>query len=419
MEIKDVFVKYIKKHFCSRWRIVAFCLVAGLLLSNAILGAVMNSIVSGLPEFLLADRWSEKNDMAQVSIYTTEDQIIDQDSIKRFDYMLEKKLSEAGVDDPDDDSAMAGPKVVDTIGIDEMNKDSKEEDAPLNERKGIRKLYSISYCAQGQVSITFENRTADKVAAIGCGGDFFLFHPMEFVTGAPFTGDELMKDSIVIDEDLAWQLFGSTDIIGQMVTIGNVPHYVTGVVKRDTGKLKKAAGLDKSYVYMSYESLSIYGLILSGRTVSQEISEMGTKAENGGINCIEVVCPNSVKGMAARVCKESLGVDDAFVEVIDNTDRFSFFSLMKVISGYGTRSMWNKAIYYPYWENVARGYEDILATILMLRIAFVSVVVILITVSIINAYRKKTWTVRSVIKTLAEKKYDLEAEHQKKKCIDA
>ncbi len=418
MVIKDVFVKYIKKHFCSRWRIIAFGLVAFLLIVYAVLGTVMSSIISGLPEFLLADRWSSKGDMAQVSIYTTEDQLIDQDSIKRFDYMLEKKLAEAGVDDPDDDVAFSGPKVVDTIGIDEMNKEPKE-DAPVNERKGIRKLYSVSYCAQGQVSITFENRTADKVSAIGCGGDFFLFHPMEFVTGAPFSGDDLMKDSIVIDETLAWQLFGSTDIIGQMVTIGGVPHYVAGVVKRDTGKLKKAAGLDKSYVYMSYESLSIYGMILSGRTVSQEISELGTKAEKGGISCIEVVCPNSVKGMAARVCKDSHGVTDEFVEVIDNTERFSFFSLLNVIRGYGTRSMWNKAIYYPYWENVARGYEDILATLLLVRILCMSVVIILIVISIVNAYRKKTWTVRSVVKALAEKKYDLEAEHQQKKCMDA
>ena len=155
----------------------------------------------------------------------------------------------------------------------------------------------------------------------------------------------------------------------------------------------------------------------SGITESEEIAEDGTKALKGGINCIEVVCPNPVKGLAAMASKESLAIPDEYVTVIDNTDRFSFFSLLSVVRSYGTRSMWNKAIYYPYWENMARGYEDVLATLLMLRILCALAVVVLVVISIINAYRNKTWTIRSVIKTLADKKYDLEAEYKLKKEI--
>lgn len=413
--IKNKSLDFFKKQFQNKRRVVLFVITLLLLFVYVVLGAVSKMIVSGLPEYLLADRWSDKNDMAQISIYTTEDQIIDEDSLKRFEYQLEKKLADSGVKDPDlddDGNPKTGPEVVDTIGIDEMDEAAMGQ-LTVKERKGIRRLFAVSCCAQGQATLTFENRTAENAAAIGVSGDFFLFHPMNFVSGSAFSGDDLMKDSIVIDEDMAWQLFGSTDIIGQSVLIGGVPHYIEGVIKRDSGRIAKASGLDKSYVFMSYDSLSKYGTILSGRVERKEIAEDGTSAEVGGINCIEVVCPNPVRGLAARIAKEALGVKDEFVSVIDNTDRFSFIPLLTVIRSYGTRSMWNKAIYYPYWENMARGYEDILATMLFIRMLCLLFAILFISIGIINAYRNKTWTVRSVVRDISDKIYDYQAEHKK------
>ncbi len=407
-----------KTRFFTVKRIIALITSLLLLIVNFILGLVSKSLISGLYEQLGAQRWSEDTRMAQVSLFTTEDQMIREDDLRRFEYMLEKNLRDSGIDDPDDEVDKP-KKIVDTIPIDDLKKDDSQDIYTVPERTGIRRLFAYSYCAQGQVSLTFENRTADKVAAVGAGGDFFLFHPLIFLSGGPFSGDDIMKDGIVIDEDLAWQLFGSYDIVGQSVTIRGVPHYIEGVVKKDKGRIHKASGLDKSYVYMSYDSLSRYGTILSGRFDVGEVSEDGTTAQKGGINCIEVVCPNPVKGLAARISKESLGVQDEFVSVIDNTDRFSFFSLLKVLGSFGTRSMWNKAIYYPYWENLARGYEDILAMILLFRIICVIAAIVILTVFIVNAYLNKTWTAGSLVRSLLDKKYDLEAEHKRKKEQDS
>ena len=423
-KIKDWSRDFFKRQFKTRRRIILFCVTIALLLIYVVLGAVSKHIVSGLPEYLLADRWSDGKDMAQISLYITEDQLINEDSMKRFEYELEKKLAAAGVMDPDmdEDSPDSKKSVIDTIRIDEID-EAEMGQLTVKERKGIRKLFAMSYCAQGQATLTFENRSAENAAAIGVAGDFFLFHPLTFVSGSPFSGDDIMKDSIVIDDEMAWQLFGSTDIIGQCVLISNVPHYVVGVVKREKGRIAKASGLDKSYVYMSYDSLSRYGTILSGRVTTGQISEDGASAQEGGINCVEVVCPNPVRGLAAKISKEALGVQDQFVSVIDNTDRFSFISLLAVMRSFGVRSMWNMAIYYPYWENIARGYEDILATVLFIRLVCLFTVIILVTISIVNAYRNKTWTIRSVVSYLADKKYDLEAEHKqkvmRKKSIDA
>ena len=348
-----------------------------------ILQGISGSIIRRLPEELMADRWSEDRRMAQISLYVTEDRCVDENDMRRFDYMLNKKLVDAGVTDDEDDD--------------------------------ISNLYTFCYSAQGTVDMTFENKTAENVAAIGVGGDFFLFHPLELVSGSYFYGDDIMKDHIVLDEDMAWQLFGSSDIVGQCVTIGDVPHYISGVVKLDSGRRQKAAGLDKSFVFVSYDSLSKYGSILSGRTTQGPGSEAGVTEELGGINCIQVVCPNQVDGSAARICKECLAIDDAGVSVIDNTDRFSFFALMKVIGQIGTRSMWGKAIYYPYWENIARGWEDSLAALLLGRVICICLIVLIMAIEIVNAYRNKKWTVRGVARYLADRKYDFEAERRQKK----
>ena len=63
----------------------------------------------------------------------------------------------------------------------------------------------------------------------------------------------------MIDQDAAWQLFGSNDVSGMTVYIGGIPHIVTGVVQRQEGRLTEAAGLDGSLVYVSYQTLSTLG----------------------------------------------------------------------------------------------------------------------------------------------------------------
>ena len=413
-KIKENIADFAQAFVRDKKKVTLSLLCLLLLLLFGVLGVVNSHIISGLTDQLGADRWSQDMRMAQVSLFLTQDQKITEDDIKRFEYILERKLLDAGVTDRSDDKddALTGPKIIDTIGIDEMY---GNQEPASSEEDGIGNLYTVAYCAQGTATLSYEDRILENAAAIGAGGDFFIFHPLTLVSGTYFDGDDLMKDKVVIDEDTAWQLFGSTDIIGQSVMISGVPHYISGVVKKEAGKLYEAAGLSKSYVYMSYDSLSRYGKTLSGVVESKEISEDGATANDGGINCVEVLCPNPVKGLALKLSKESLVSDENVVVAIDNTDRFSAISLFAVLKSFFTRSMWGKAIFYPYWENVARGYEDILALILLIRTIALLIVVVIATITIINLYRHKKWTVRGIVKYLSDKKYDLEASYKQKK----
>ena len=237
---KDRLINFIRK------RAFIITLSAVSLIVYIVLGLVTEHIKSTLVDQNLAERWSEDMRMAQVSIFATEDQMIREDDIKKFSYLLEKKLAEAGVSagDEDEEGDVKTPEIIDTIDIEDMNKKSEEEELLVPQKTPLQELYSVAYCAQGKATLGFENRISENTTAIGVGGDFFLFHPMTFVTGSYFSGDDLMKDKIVIDEEMAWQLVGSTDIIGQSVTIGGIPHYVSGVVKRNGGMIRKGDAVE-------------------------------------------------------------------------------------------------------------------------------------------------------------------------------
>ncbi len=393
-----------------------------LLLTYGALGLLTDYFIHQMPDQLAADRWVGDMRMAQTSIFITEDQNVSEKDIPKIKYNLEKKLEEAGVIPPEEDNAeqkKKQTKIIDTIGIDEMNSASVDQDdidRRLEPETGIQKLYRLAYSAEGIADITWGERTVESASVIGVGGSFFLFHPLELVSGSYLMEDPLMKDGIVVDEDVAWQLFGSVDIIDQPVLIGDVPHYIKGVIRKPKGKIEELSGLDKNYVYMSYDSLSKYGEILSGKTSEgDDDSEEGPSAVSGGINCIEIVAPNPVNGLVASVAKDITGLSEEHIKIVDNTDRFTFFSLLEVIRNTGLRSMWSKAIYYPYWENLARGYEERLAFILETRMFCIVVVLLIVVNMIIGAYRRKKWTIESVVMYLADKKYDLEVKrHQKK-----
>ena len=295
--------------------------------------------LEGLDDQQAARRWSKEGGYAQVSAFLTEDAALDDFRIKNFENQLDTALTEAAVT-------------------------SENENA---------RLFIDAYSAQGSITVVSEQSTLEA-EAIGIGGDFFFFHPLELAGGRYFSGEDLMKDFVLLDEEAAWQLFGSNDIEGMSVMIGGVPHYVAGVIRREKGRMAEYAGLKKSVIYVSYETLSEYG-----------ISE--------GISCYEVVAPNPVNNFVYHAVKEKMGLREDEMMVIENSSRYSIESMILAISDFGTRSMQNAAIHLPYWENIARGYEDIRAAVLLAQMILLLIpgVIIFVFLLIKWKHRKYKW----------------------------
>nr|WP_300838256.1 ABC transporter permease [uncultured Acetatifactor sp.] len=309
-----------------------------------ILLLVTNRLGSSQMTQSAAQRWSNDGKASQVSCFFSVGSGITENEILDFEHTVDSALRDASVEQE-------------------------------SENPGAR-LWADAYSADGQVTLS-NDKTSLTADAIGIGGDFFLFHPLTLLNGAYFSGNDLMKDYCVIDEDAAWQLFGSNDVAGMTVYIGGVPHIVTGVVRRPSGRLAEAAGLDSTVVYVSYQTLT----------------ELGS---SHGINHYEIVMPNPVTGFAYNYIKEKLGADEKEVEVVENTSRYSLLSRLKLIGEFGTRSMNGKAIIYPYWENIARGYADILMVLTLFGILFLAYPVGLGIVFFFIWWRHKSWTMKDV-----------------------
>ena len=415
------------KHLSKRQIIwTGICLTC--LLIIGILQLYRNGVVSGLLDQNEAGRWSQDTNTAQVSIFFAPDADITQDNIREFEYNIAKALTDNSITET-----------------------SQQTDA---------RLWADCYSAYGSVVLTNGSKNI-TTQVMGVGGDFFLFHPVELVAGSYFSGNDLMKDSVIIDEDMAFQLFGSDNVIGQSVTISGIPHYVVGVVKRERGKFADAAGLSQSLAYLSYESLRQYGSFsdsvplqtdqATGGTGSTGTATTGNTAGTTGtgitslttgatgtsgkgksaagtsaqsvigsstsnaalqtdqITCYEAVLPNPVQGFAASLLQQKLSLSPDESRIVDNSARFGIPVLAKTILSFGTRSMQTNALCYPYWENIARGWEDVLAFVILVQGISIFILLSIVVVTIVQAYRHKKWTVAGIWKTLMDKKYDMES----------
>lgn len=247
---------------------------------------------------------------AQVSVFLPEDGKLEQSEIESFRRSLDQKLIDASLEAPEGAS-----------------------------------LYDDAYSGVTTVSVT-SGKTSLSVKTVGVGGDFFLFHPMQLRAGSYLTADDYMNDRVLLDEELAWALFGSYDVAGMSIQIGERTYPVAGVVHREDDFASARAYQDGAGMFMSYEALNA-------------ISE--TK-----LSCYEIVMPDMISGFAENTVSETFPVGNGVV--VENTGRYSFLSLVKILGSYGERSMNTKGVIYPYWENAARLTEDYAALLLLLTV---------------------------------------------------
>lgn len=221
-----------------------------------------------------------------------------------------------------------------------------------NESKSGGRVWIDGYCGEVRTELRKDANTLN-VTAVGVGGDFFQFHPMQLCSGGYIADSDLNRDRIVIDENLAWAMFGSNDVIGMQLWLNDMVYTVAGVVKAPEDGLEQEVYGDSNRVYMSYEQLKQHEETLT-------------------ISCYEAVLPNPISNYAYYAVREAFGIADDDeestqkksalnfdqVEVIENTNRFETLPLLTKLKQWKTRSMRTSAVGYPFWENIARWVEE-------------------------------------------------------------
>lgn len=176
-----------------------------------------------------------------------------------------------------------------------------------------------------------------EVGVIAVGGNFFDFHPLHLLSGDYIRQTDLMQDRILLDEEVAWLLYGGTELQGMQVKLGGQNFVIAGVVEREKDIATKRIFGDDMGIYMRYDAL-------------RQLDE------NAGISCYEFVLAEPVEGFARNVAGEKFPIRGG--EIICNSTRYAPERLLGFALRYGTRSAHDTGVLYPYWENAARMTED-------------------------------------------------------------
>ncbi len=248
--------------------------------------------------------------------------------------------------------------------------------------KTVKNAMTDAWSAAGKVSIRGAHGSADA-SVIAVGGNYFYFHPLDIISGGYFSDSDLMNDRVLLDEELAWKLYGGSDLTGLTVTIDNTPFVVSGVVKREGDFADKAAYTAGAGLYMSFDAYNALlaasapttpptdtsGAASSGSAAAPTPTTPAAPVQKAAISCYEAVLPNPVKGFAQNLVASELNADKS-CEIVENSARYTTDGTWGVLKNFGKRTLHTDAIELPYWENAARLVENRCALFLLLELIF-------------------------------------------------
>lgn len=327
----------------------------------AVMEGVAASMAGSLTYMGAGERWSSNGEKyAIICAYTEQGSGMSADQVGQWEYNMNRALIDASIDTSEDARAWTWCASFDTI----LN---------LTGTKG---------------------KTNAEVMV--CEGDFFVFHNMQFVSGSGFMNDKSNPMGVVIDEDLAWILFGATDVAGMTFMIHNEEYTVTGVAKPESeGGVYGHTYGDAPRMYMSATG---YSRISDGITFT----------------VYETVIPNPVKGFARGLFDGVATFNEDTSDVIEVSERFSLTSRFENMKKLGYSWISVNRIEYPYWENEARVYDYRCAQMMIREIvvAAIGVIALLsaIVLVVISGYSPVT-TAKNLFSRAAQKAKKRKVEH--------
>ena len=288
------------------------------------------------------------------------------------------------------------------------------------------RVWIDGYSGECEAMVRKDSNTLN-VTAVGVGGDFFQFHPFRLLSGNYIAESDLNHDRIVIDQGLAWALFGSNDVVGMQIWMGDTICVVAGVVETEEDSLAQTAYGSSNRIYMLYDQLK-------------------RQQENLKITCYEAVLPNPISNYASNTLKNACGLEDdedisqkqenplSFenIEILENTNRYRTMTLFDHLKTMKYQSMRTNSIAYPFWENQARVVEHQQMTWLIVKIMLLILPCISLIWLLSHLWVHRSWTTKDLILWLigkirekqakfdeiepeeedAEGEYDLEGEEE-------
>ena len=296
-----------------------------------------------------AQRWSEQERYTQLSCFYPVQDVNDEYQFLSIHHQIVKELENAAID-----------------------------------YEGHGKSFVDAYSVLGEVTMKTSLGSV-TVDTYGVSDDFFFIHPVQLSYGAYFDDTMLMDDGVILDEGTAWKLYGSSDVIGMSVEINGMNYYIRGVVKSQQGHFYEAAGLEKSCCFIPFSMFDKIAVKTGGYTY-------------------EAIMPEPVEGFAKEIFTRVIADTEGRLEIVENSLRFSFDSMKNVLLDFGIRSMSQKGIIFPYWENVARAVEDVCSVIWLIQVTTGVGAILFFIMFVYIEWKKHKPKVKDVMYFLSDKK---------------
>lgn len=241
------------------------------------------------------------------------------------------------------------------------NSDSDDSDT------GTGKIWIDAYSATADCTLERPATAVQKAASAsitvtGVGGDYGLFHPLSIVSGAFLSSDTPDTKKIVLDTELAFRLFGTYQVTGQSVFIGEREYVIVGVVRHPSTKIDQATQGDLLRAYIPFSELSFLSAPSQSTDTPADPSADSLTAwkTNLAVTTYEVVLPNRLSGIALQNFKTALegaSKQSSDYLITENTGRFSFLRLYNTTFPIGKTSQLRDGYTFPFWERSAQRAE--------------------------------------------------------------
>ena len=259
------------------------------------------------------------------------------------------------------------------------------------------RVFLSAYSNERKFHYEGEKGSADTVRTFCVGGDFFYFHPLKMTSGWYFSGDELMETGVVLDENLAWQLFGALNVSGMSVEVGGIHCTVLGVTRGPEGKAEKKEYGNEPTAYIPYA--------LAQRLSTEEIP----------VTRYEAILPNPVDGYGMKLFQNTLELTEGEYHYVENTGRYSALTVVKELKNAKDRILRTDNIVYPYWENAARLADNRAHYIGFLLVIFLLPPILYLLFWIVLLFNRKEFLIKSAVHHVSDAYTTIRKKIQQKK----
>lgn len=335
--------------------------------------AASSSLKKSLMSQNMADRWSaDGSEYSQVSVFFPEGSSASTgDTAESINSFIDSRLKEDSYQSSSEDVSV-------------WTKASASVMTPVQVSVQDEYTGKTNYC-QTQQNI------------MGVSDDFFEFHPLELISGNYIYPGELNRRRAVLDENAAWQIFSSSDVIGMEFQIYNTVFEVAGVVRAEDNKVVSDVYPAFPMIYVHYDILEEIGL-------------------DSFLMCYEAVVPDPVSNYAKNIILEFFGINTMAeaednseqestlsVIIVDNTNRYSVSQLWNNLRTFGMNQAVTKPVAYPYWENAARVTSAWLTLLFFINIMLAAYIVIVMIVFVSKCYLNRKWHLKDYIEKFTDK----------------